>query len=80
MNDLLQNLGNLNDVKVVGLAVLVVIGFLLGWIVPKRVVDDAFRQRDRALDLLEKAQEDNEVTHDLLRAIKTSAEQRTESP
>jgi hypothetical protein len=80
VNDLLQNLGNLNDVKVVGLAVLVVIAFLLGWVVPKRVVDDAFRQRDRALDLLEKAQGDNEVTHDLLRAIKNSAEQRTDTP
>lgn len=80
MNEILQNLGSLNDVKVVGLSALIVLGFVFGWIVPKRVVDDAFRQRDRALDLLEKAQEDNEVTHDLLRAIKHGAEQRTETP
>lgn len=80
MTDLIQNLGDLNDVKVVGLAVFIVLAFVLGWVVPRRILNDALAQRDRVLDLLEKTQRDNEVTHDLLRAIKTSAERRTDSP
>ncbi len=78
--NVLPDLSQLDGVGTVGFAVLVVLAFFLGWIVPKRVMDDAIRQRDRALDLLAQAQEDNEVTHDLLRAIKASAERPGGAP
>lgn len=68
-------LADLTAPAVLLIAVLLV---LLGWLVPKRILDDAIRQRDRAMALAEKTQQDNEVTHDLLRAIKNGGSDRAE--
>ena len=68
----------LSDLTAPAVLLIAVLLVLLGWLVPKRILDDAIRQRDRAMALAEKTQQDNEVTHDLLRAIKNGGSDRAE--
>lgn len=73
MTDVLPDVTQLNGVGVVGICVLVVLAFFLGWIVPRRVLNDAIEQRDKALDLLEGKTQRDEAIMDLLLAIKNAA-------
>ena len=70
VTDVLPDLTQLDSVGTVGICVFIVIGFFLGWIVPKRVLNDVIAQRDKALDLLEGKTQRDEAIMDLLLAIK----------
>ena len=70
MTDVLQNLAGLDSVGTVAICVFGVLSFVLGWVVPRRILNDVIAQRDRALDLLEGKTERDEAIMNLLLAIK----------
>lgn len=77
--DALPDLSQLDQVGTVAICVLIVLAFMRGWIVSRREVDEANRQRDRAIDRLEKETERDETILSFLRAIKDAAERRSGS-
>ena len=51
MQDLAEIVKLLNDLGTLGLAILALVGFLRGWIVPKGIYDREVERGDKATDL-----------------------------
>ena len=80
MTDVLQNLAELDSVGTVAICVFGVLAFVLGWVVPRRILNDVIAQRDRALDLLEGKTERDEAIMNLLLAIKHGTPASSQDP